>query len=120
MIRRPPRSTLFPYTTLFRSRQGREQGREPDQRHAEAVHADDVIEPELGPPSDALHVVEGDERARGRWLRRGRRPEGPRPAPVVQGQAEPTRESQFDEPEAVTDPLRRQLESPALSYAHRS
>src|SRR3712207_8135839 len=26
MIRRPPRSTLFPYTTLFRSR-GRERGR---------------------------------------------------------------------------------------------
>src|SRR3712207_8295321 len=25
MIRRPPRSTLFPYTTLFRSRQGVEQ-----------------------------------------------------------------------------------------------
>src|SRR2546422_4390692 len=24
MIRRPPRSTLFPYTTLFRSRQGAE------------------------------------------------------------------------------------------------
>src|SRR5258708_27868699 len=24
MIRRPPRSTLFPYTTLFRSRQARE------------------------------------------------------------------------------------------------
>src|SRR3712207_8650236 len=24
MIRRPPRSTLFPYTTLFRSRDGRE------------------------------------------------------------------------------------------------
>src|SRR2546427_5802499 len=24
MIRRPPRSTLFPYTTLFRSRNGRE------------------------------------------------------------------------------------------------
>src|SRR5260370_5737762 len=24
MIRRPPRSTLFPYTTLFRSRQGRQ------------------------------------------------------------------------------------------------
>src|SRR5258708_14329421 len=24
MIRRPPRSTLFPYTTLFRSAQGRE------------------------------------------------------------------------------------------------
>src|SRR2546425_5287867 len=26
MIRRPPRSTLFPYTTLFRSRVGRERG----------------------------------------------------------------------------------------------
>src|SRR2546427_4145227 len=30
MIRRPPRSTLFPYTTLFRSRRGR--GRHPAQR----------------------------------------------------------------------------------------
>src|SRR3712207_7292418 len=27
MIRRPPRSTLFPYTTLFRSRQGRAERR---------------------------------------------------------------------------------------------
>src|SRR2546427_8981865 len=27
MIRRPPRSTLFPYTTLFRSRKGHEQTR---------------------------------------------------------------------------------------------
>src|SRR2546430_4749090 len=26
MIRRPPRSTLFPYTTLFRSRSGRSTG----------------------------------------------------------------------------------------------
>src|SRR3712207_7022514 len=35
MIRRPPRSTLFPYTTLFRSnaRQGRTRG-----RHAQAPH----------------------------------------------------------------------------------
>src|SRR2546425_7737181 len=33
MIRRPPRSTLFPYTTLFRSHQGRPRGaprRRPD------------------------------------------------------------------------------------------
>src|SRR2546430_8574779 len=30
MIRRPPRSTLFPYTTLFRSRRGRR----PDPVHA--------------------------------------------------------------------------------------
>src|SRR5256886_13462812 len=27
MIRRPPRSTLFPYTTLFRSRRGHRHGR---------------------------------------------------------------------------------------------
>src|SRR2546422_9142328 len=29
MIRRPPRSTLFPYTTLFRSRRRRVRGAEP-------------------------------------------------------------------------------------------
>src|SRR3712207_7990778 len=29
MIRRPPRSTLFPYTTLFRSRVGRWEGGQP-------------------------------------------------------------------------------------------
>src|SRR3712207_8232143 len=28
MIRRPPRSTLFPYTTLFRSRRGDDGGRD--------------------------------------------------------------------------------------------
>src|SRR2546427_1450939 len=33
MIRRPPRSTLFPYTTLFRSRE-----REPLQLLAEVLH----------------------------------------------------------------------------------
>src|SRR3712207_7741615 len=35
MIRRPPRSTLFPYTTLFRSR-GHERGQRP------------LVEPDLG------------------------------------------------------------------------
>src|SRR2546430_4440149 len=35
MIRRPPRSTLFPYTTLFRSRAQRE----PDERGAAAVRS---------------------------------------------------------------------------------
>src|SRR2546430_11126633 len=35
MIRRPPRSTLFPYTTLFRSGcSTRQQGREPNRRKA--------------------------------------------------------------------------------------
>src|SRR3712207_8083722 len=36
MIRRPPRSTLFPYTTLFRSEEEEEeheQGRDPHQEH---------------------------------------------------------------------------------------
>src|SRR2546426_4783030 len=38
MIRRPPRSTLFPYTTLFRSHRDVDQGR--DARHpARADHA---------------------------------------------------------------------------------
>src|SRR5204863_10166949 len=32
MIRRPPRSTLFPYTTLFRSRGGHAQARPPRAR----------------------------------------------------------------------------------------
>src|SRR2546428_8893116 len=34
MIRRPPRSTLFPYTTLFRSRRGRQRRTE---RHRDAI-----------------------------------------------------------------------------------
>src|SRR6266511_956744 len=35
MIRRPPRSTLFPYTTLFRSRPGRPRRPDRDERHHE-------------------------------------------------------------------------------------
>src|SRR3712207_8919198 len=44
MIRRPPRSTLFPYTTLFRSGMGaldRQSGARPDRlpvRHAALAH----------------------------------------------------------------------------------
>src|SRR2546430_9754567 len=42
MIRRPPRSTLFPYTTLFRSRGGGEHGvgdrPETDGEHVVAPH----------------------------------------------------------------------------------
>src|SRR2546428_4503138 len=33
MIRRPPRSTLFPYTTLFRSRKGRGKGKDGERDH---------------------------------------------------------------------------------------
>src|SRR2546425_8671028 len=39
MIRRPPRSTLFPYTTLFRSGQ---------QRDAEALHVGGIFVGEVG------------------------------------------------------------------------
>src|SRR5258705_2320140 len=47
MIRRPPRSTLFPYTTLFRSPLG-------------AQHAQHLAEEERVPFGDAVEV--GDER----------------------------------------------------------
>src|SRR3712207_8424834 len=38
MIRRPPRSTLFPYTTLFRSRPGRPPRRADDAPRADPRH----------------------------------------------------------------------------------
>src|SRR2546427_2684642 len=41
MIRRPPRSTLFPYTTLFRSRQRRQRDGVPEHRGAHP--RDDVL-----------------------------------------------------------------------------
>src|SRR3712207_7429727 len=43
MIRRPPRSTLFPYTTLFRSRAGTA-GERSQQLHAQ-THCGDVRSP---------------------------------------------------------------------------
>src|SRR5256885_12206193 len=68
MIRRPPRSTLFPYTTLFRSQKGEhELGLE--------LRADDVLaplEPELDEVAEQQHdqqqqddqveVEEGEDR----------------------------------------------------------
>src|SRR3712207_8606177 len=42
MIRRPPRSTLFPYTTLFRSEAGPD--RDDDQEdHRRAVHGEHLV-----------------------------------------------------------------------------
>src|ERR1041384_6256943 len=41
MIRRPPRSTLFPYTTLFRSARTRESGSDPGSDPHQLVHLDD-------------------------------------------------------------------------------
>src|SRR5689334_24824693 len=65
MIRRPPRSTLFPYTTLFRSGPARAVGEHADgparlQRH----HRED--DGRLGPRSAALHDVHGPVRTRRR------------------------------------------------------
>src|SRR3712207_7979914 len=37
MIRRPPRSTLFPYTTLFRSGAGAELAQRPERQRAQAA-----------------------------------------------------------------------------------
>src|SRR2546421_5552449 len=42
MIRRPPRSTLFPYTTLFRSHLNREaQSESEEQKHLQRTHVQD-------------------------------------------------------------------------------
>src|SRR3712207_9059162 len=68
MIRRPPRSTLFPYTTLFRS---------PDQFRGEA---------------EGDRAVEGHPDGRAREVRR-RRP-GPRPVRQVVRSEEHTSELQ--------------------------
>src|SRR5687768_18091862 len=46
MIRRPPRSTLFPYTTLFRS--GQDHGHMVERRRPEAPRAP-AVEPQLDP-----------------------------------------------------------------------
>src|SRR2546430_9083778 len=48
MIRRPPRSTLFPYTTLFRSRDpepGHEEREGPAQARAQLARLDHLPEP---------------------------------------------------------------------------
>src|SRR2546422_3047587 len=51
MIRRPPRSTLFPYTTLFRSCDAAEAARIVEGQHAPVVEADhDVIVPLVRAP----------------------------------------------------------------------
>src|SRR2546425_8921576 len=47
MIRRPPRSTLFPYTTLFRSRQEARARRQRAERVARVDHAHADDQPEI-------------------------------------------------------------------------
>src|SRR3712207_7570026 len=68
MIRRPPRSTLFPYTTLFRSKDG---GRRESSRRLPHVRVEPHAESRRRP-----HVRNRDCRALDRsGLRQGRRSE---------------------------------------------
>src|SRR3712207_9296723 len=55
MIRRPPRSTLFPYTTLFRS----------DETRARGVHHDVQAEEEEGYPVGTRQVGYGHDHRQG-------------------------------------------------------
>src|SRR3712207_7707228 len=54
MIRRPPRSTLFPYTTLFRSKDTPDANRRPRRRGGKPLRAAARIEPLLLHPAPAL------------------------------------------------------------------
>src|SRR2546426_4903254 len=66
MIRRPPRSTLFPYTTLFRSVEADRRAQHPVLAHASrlalaqqhAVGAEDRREPLLGGVRSEEHTSE--------------------------------------------------------------
>src|SRR3712207_7641169 len=60
MIRRPPRSTLFPYTTLFRSwdRVAEKDGRQVQRRAGEIVGEE--------AQSDTLHLESGERHAQPR------------------------------------------------------
>src|SRR5260221_5138764 len=63
MIRRPPRSTLFPYTTLFRS-----QRPHPVLRHARALalHPHQREIPARGTQREVTLIEDGDARSRDR------------------------------------------------------
>src|SRR5256885_4463959 len=57
MIRRPPRSTLFPYTTLFRSHQTA-------RAHLESIYAGSHREPGASHPRALTRTAEPGNRAR--------------------------------------------------------
>src|SRR5258707_11815141 len=66
MIRRPPRSTLFPYTTLFRSQDFRVGGRQSNALYQYTLQADNLSELyDWGPKiTEALqHVPELDRKS---------------------------------------------------------
>src|SRR3712207_7152992 len=70
MRRRPPRSTLFPYTTLFRSRQHTDQAAKMNAAAALAATIDDIIARvssfpshtiELTPREPLMHIERSEE-----------------------------------------------------------
>src|SRR3712207_7366926 len=69
MIRRPPRSTLFPYTTLFRS----PRGRDPRLRRPARVRGPEDQELLVGDARAAGLLDYGPRRRRGHAHRRGPR-----------------------------------------------
>src|SRR2546421_10171664 len=87
MIRRPPRSTLFPYTTLFRSNRGERRGQNERQQELTArSRLDRGHESERGDAPVENHEALGDWRAReapptspvyGDYLERVAREKGP-------------------------------------------
>src|SRR3712207_6922804 len=83
MIRRPPRSTLIPYTTLFRSLRHR-----PEAHEAEEVHEDQK-------ERHAHHYLGGDEREEHQEVGRSRPPTAP--AREADGQHHPRSEEHTSE-----------------------
>src|SRR2546430_7077818 len=57
MIRRPPRSTLFPYTTLFRSIRGRREQRGLDERRHALEHRLVLRKPLGVAPGELRHLT---------------------------------------------------------------
>src|SRR3712207_8106553 len=68
MIRRPPRSTLFPYTTLFRSLiekkvDGKQHFTQPPARFSEATLVKTLEENGIGRPSTYAPIVSTDRKS---------------------------------------------------------
>src|SRR3712207_9306284 len=78
MIRRPPRSTLFPYTTLFRSDPAHEEDREEAAREQQRRPQLDRPSPQRGDPVEHLDPgryadqerAQHEEDEHHRWARR--------------------------------------------------
>src|SRR3989449_9900662 len=117
MIRRPPRSTLFPYTTLFRSEPGpRRGGNAPDPRvGGGGRHRHGARDPALDQPT---HLAPGDRAAARRVLHAAVArlgpvaPVHPRPAP-----SSSLRAVQMAPLVGLWDPLGVQLPLPARRLA---